>query len=130
MLLREFENIENSELIKVCLLRAKLLSLIAIELNHPALETDFFLTGLLSSIDVIVNSEMGKILNSLALSPEVKNALMGQPCKLKDCLDCILKYEHFEFEEVREGLSHFKITLERFMDLYVEALSWLKTTNG
>jgi EAL and modified HD-GYP domain-containing signal transduction protein len=130
MLLREFETVENSELIKVCLLRARLLGLIALELKQPDLETDYFLTGLLSSIDVIVNNDMDKILESMALSPDVKAALLGENGKLKNCLDCILKYERFEFEEVRIGLLRLDITLERFMDLYVDALSWLKTTNG
>jgi len=129
MLLREFESVENSELIKVCLLRARLLALIAQELKQPDLETDYFLTGLLSSIDIIVNNDMEKILESMALSPDVKAALLGEKGRLRDCLDCILKYERFEFDEVRLGLLRFDITLERFMDLYVDALSWLKTTN-
>ena len=49
---------KTGELIKVCLLRGKLLALISFELNQGASETDFFLTGLLSSIDVIVNQDM------------------------------------------------------------------------
>ena len=104
MLLRDFENPENSELIKVCLLRGKLLALISFELNQGASETDFFLTGLLSSIDVIVNQDMETVLSSLALSGEVKNALLGRDGQLKECLDCILTYERFEFDEARVGL--------------------------
>ena len=130
MLLREFENPENSELIKVCLLRAKLLALISAELGHGASDTEFFLTGLLSSIDIIVNDDMNKILESLALSAEVKNALLGTDNQIRQCLDCVLKYERFEFGETNDALVAINISLERFMNLYWEALSWLKTTNG
>lgn len=130
MLVKDFENDENSELIKMCLLRGKLLSLIAQELNQKQAETDFFLTGLLSSIDIILNEDMEKVLCSLALSSEVQNALLGQESALKDCLDCVLNYERYEFEEARMGFMKLHISLERYMELYIDALSWLKTTNG
>jgi EAL and modified HD-GYP domain-containing signal transduction protein len=130
MLLREFENPENSELIKLCLLRGKLLSLIAIETSETDNATDFFLAGILSSIDVILTEDMEKILYSLPLSDNVKDALLGRNNTIRHCLDCVLKYERFEFVETSEALAAMNISLERFMDLYWEALSWLKTTNG
>jgi EAL and modified HD-GYP domain-containing signal transduction protein len=130
MLLREFENPENSELIKVCLLRGKLLSLIANDIKKGDLETDYFLTGILSSIDVILNEEMEKILSSLALTDNVKAALLGRDNRIRKCLDCVLKYERFDFDEVRAMLSEIGISLDRFMALYMEGLNWLKTTNG
>lgn len=130
MLLKVYENPDNSELIKVCLLRARILALIAGELGEKKHETDFFLTGLLSSIDIITNSSMETILSSIAISAEVKGALLGQSSLLRSCLDCILKYERFEFDEVQNYMSGINITMERFMDLYVDALSWLRTTNG
>lgn len=130
MLLREFENPENSELIKVCLLRGKILALIALEFNLASSETDYFLTGLLSSIDIIVNENMETILASLAVSDDVRKALLGQNGRLRDWLDCILKYERFEFDHVRVQLADMDLTLERFMDLYMEALNWLRTTSG
>jgi len=130
MLVKDFENDENSELIKMCLLRGKLLSLISQELNQKQAETDFFLTGLLSSIDTILNMDMEKVLHSLALSDEVRNALLGQEGQLKECLDCVLKYETFDFDDARTGFMKLHISMERHMELYMEALAWLKTTNG
>ena len=130
MLIKEFENSENSELIKVCLLRGRTLSLLSQELNPKQSATDFFLAGVLSSIDVILNDSMENILSSLALSEDVKNALLGQGGQLASCLNCILAYEKFEFDDAQNMLIKMNITLERFMDLYIEALKWLKTTNG
>ncbi len=130
MLLREFENPENSELIKLCLLRGKLLALIALETSEADNATDFFLAGILSSIDVILTEDMEKILYSLPLSDNVKDALLGRDNTVRYCLDCVLKYERFEFEETSEALAAMNISMERFMDLYWESLAWLKTTNG
>lgn len=130
MLLREYENEENSELIKMCLLRGKVLELISGELNKKQSETEFFLTGILSSIDVIVGERMEKILNSLPLTQEVQSALLGKEEYLRECLDCVLSYERFEFDDAQAGLAKLDLSLERYMELYVEGLTWLRTTSG
>lgn len=129
MLLREFENDENKELIKICLLRARMLSLLAHETGQERSETEFFLTGLLSSIDIILNESKEKILRSLALSEEVKNALLEGEGVLSEFLDCVLLYESFEFDDAYERLKKLNLSLEKYMELYMEALTWLKTTN-
>jgi len=128
MLIREFENDENSELIKICLLRGRLLSLLARELNQSKLEADYFLTGILSSIDVILSQDMEKILSTLALSEEVKSTLLGGPGQLAECLQCIILYEKFKFDNAQIRLEKMNIPFTRFMALYFEALTWLKST--
>lgn len=130
MLVREFENDENSELIKICLLRGKLLSLLAQELNQSKLEADYFLTGILSSIDVILSQDMEKILSTLALSEEVKSTLLGGNGQLAECLKCIILYEKFKFDNAQVRLEKMNIPFPRFIDLYFEALIWLKSTAG
>jgi len=127
LLIKDFENDENSELIKVCLLRGKLLSLLAHELKRSVLETDFFFTGVLSSIDVIMDQDMGTILYDLALSEDVKKALLGEPGQLRECLDTVLLYERLEFDEAMIRLAAMGIDLGRFTERYIEALAWQKT---
>lgn len=129
MLIREFENVENNELIKICLLRGKLLSLIAREINQNHLESDFFLVGILSSIDIILNESMEKILSTLALSDQVRTTLLGGSGQLADCLNSVLLYEKFEFDQAQIELEKLNLSLNQFMDLYLEALTWLKGTN-
>jgi len=124
LLIKDFENDENSELIKVCLLRGKLLSLMAGELNRAGQETDFFFTGVLSSIDIIMDREMKEILADLALSEEVKKALLEGEGQLGDCLDAVLLYERLNFEESMSKLAEMGIDLGRFTELYIEALAW------
>ncbi len=127
LLIKDFENDENNELIKVCLLRGKLLSLMAHELKRGMLETDFFFTGVLSSIDVIMDQEMSTILADLALSEDVKKTLLGEPGQLRECLDTVLLYERLEFDEAMIRLAAMGIDLGRFTELYIEALTWQKT---
>ncbi len=127
LLIKDFENEENSELIKVCLLRGKLLSLMAAELNKASQETDFFFTGILSSIDTIMDQDMKVILADLALSDNVKTALLGETGQLRECLDTVLLYERLNFEEAMGKLAKMGVDLGRFTELYIEALSWQRT---
>lgn len=127
LLIKNFEVDENRELIKTCLLRGKLLSLMARELKRTVLETDFFFTGILSSIDIIMDQDMEAILSELALSEDVKRALMGEKGQLRECLDTVLYYERLEFDEAMDKLLAMGIDLGRFTELYIEALSWHRT---
>lgn len=128
LLIKDFENDENRELIKLCLLRGKLLSLIAHELKSDLPETDFFFTGVLSSIDTIMDQEMETILKDLALSESVKKALLGETGQLKESLDTVLLYERLDFEAAMVKLAEMGIDLGRFTEMYIEALAWQRTT--
>lgn len=128
LLIKDFENDENSELIKVCLLRGKLLSLLAHELSRDAVETDFFFTGVFSSINIIMDQEMETIISDLALSDDVKRTLLGGKGLLQDCLSAVLLYEKLEFDEAMVKLAAMGVDLGRFTELYIEALAWQRTT--
>ncbi len=125
MLIKNFENDENRELIKLCMLRGRLLLLIARELKQEQHETDFFFTGVLSSIDVIMDEDMGNVIGKLAISTKVKEALLGKKGQLKACLDLVILYERLEFDEARIWMEAIGISFERFEKLYVEALAQL-----
>lgn len=127
LLIKDFETDENRELIKVCLLRGKLLSLIACELNHSAQETDYFFTGILSSIDIIMDQDMKTILAGLAISARVRKTLLGEAGELRHCLDAVLLYEKLSFEDAMVKLKEVGIDLRRFTELYIEALIWQRT---
>lgn len=128
LLIKDFETDENSELIKVCLLRGKLLSLMAHELGLQASESDFFFTGVFSSIDIIMDQDMETIISDLALSDDVKSALLGAKGPLRDSLDTVLLYEKLEFDAAMTRLASMGIDLGRFTELYIEALAWQRTT--
>lgn len=130
LLIRGFEHDENRELIQVCLLRGKLLSLMAEELNQMELESDFFFMGVFSSIDIIMNQKMETIINDLAISENVKNALQGENGQLKECLETVMRYEKMEFDEVKIRLKAKGIAFERFEQIYIEALTWMRTVDG
>ena len=62
MLLKDLQNVENAELIKVSLIRGKLMDLLAAELNKKNDNTDYFFTGMFSFIDILLNKKMDQVL--------------------------------------------------------------------
>jgi c-di-GMP-related signal transduction protein len=124
MLLKDVQNTETEELVKTSLIRAKILALLAVEMGRKSCEPDGFLTGLFSSIDIILNDEMGKIVSKLPLVENVKEALLGGDSELRRCLNSILAFERGDWNEEEFEEDNAGVSRETYMKLYMEALKW------
>ncbi|MEA4894321.1 MAG: HDOD domain-containing protein [Oscillospiraceae bacterium] len=67
MMVRDLQNVENAELVKLSLIRGKFLELLAKELKYTDKASECFLTGMFSFIDVLMNKPMGEVLEGLPL---------------------------------------------------------------
>jgi len=124
MLFKGVTNEENEELIRTSVIRGKLLSLLAVEVGHSGQAFDCFLTGILSSIDVILNQDMKGAIGGLSLTQEVRDTLLGSDTALKPCLDAIHALEEGRWDDLDREIADKNILQERFMFLYVQALQW------
>lgn len=124
LMLKEVQVIENKELIKVCLIRAKIMELLAIEIDEEK-KSDYFLTGMFSSIDILMNQDMQDIMNELPLSSEVKDALLGENNQIRKLLDIVRDYEKLSWDKEKAKAINPKITLDVFSDRHMEALKWV-----
>lgn len=124
MLLKGVQKLDNAELVKLSLIRGKMLSLIANETGNNANESDYFITGIFSSLDRILDHSMDKIVGSLPLDQEVKNALLGDSNELRICLDAVFAFEQAQWERVNTFIDEHKLTNDRFMALYLKAIKW------
>lgn len=124
MLLKGVQKLDNAELVKLSLIRGKMLSLIANETGNNANESDYFITGIFSSLDRILDHSMDKIVGSLPLDQEVKNALLGDRNELRICLDAVFAFEQAQWERVNTFIDEHKLTNDRFMALYLKAIKW------
>ncbi|MDX9873134.1 MAG: HDOD domain-containing protein, partial [Clostridia bacterium] len=125
MLLKDIQNVENAELLKQSLVRGKLMELLAGKLHPEGKNTEFYFTGIFSSLDILLNSPMEQVLKGLPLSLNVKNALLGIENKQRKLLNLVISWEKADWQEMEAQypLSH------QFMDLYIEALKWAKKLN-
>ena len=126
MMLRGVQCPENAELVKNSVIRGKMLSLIARELKLGS-ESDYFIGGMFSSIDVLLNTEMEKALQGLPMSREVRDALTGKDNRFRWYLDTVLALEQARWENLNAADKYPKLTAQKYMALYMEAIRWQKT---
>lgn len=124
MLLKGIQKPENAEMLQTCVVRGKMMALMASALGRPSLESDYFIVGIFSSLDVILNDDMHNIISGLSLSPEAGDALLGVGNEIRSCLDSVLALEKADWSRLSEILAEKHISQEKYMSMYLEALRW------
>ena len=122
-MLQSAETIENKELLRTCLIRGRFMEQLAIEIGQYGRKTSYFLTGAFSEIDNILNRDIAEVLEELALSEDVKDALLGEDNTIKEMLDKVIGFENHTLWTASNNKSG-KLTPERVMNTYIKALSW------
>lgn len=119
------------ELVRASLIRAKALESLAGKVRLGPRRTEFFLIGLFSMIDVIMERPLRLILEELPLDDQIRMALLGQDNALKKGLDLIVAYERGDWDALAEaeplgrGMSD-----EMLPAAYLEALQWTQELYG
>lgn len=113
-----------TELLKLTIVRARFGELLALEGSRGICPSEFFLVGLLSTIDAFIDQPLPEILAGLSLAPEIHDALMGVPNILRRVLDLVIAYEQAQWEQVSSIAASLDMNESRIPDLYLEALKW------
>jgi len=108
-----------SELLRVTLVRAKIAELIAVKNKRPDTGS-FFLAGILSTIDAMLDSTMETIIPSMSLSPDINAALLNRQGIIGETLTAITEYEAQRFTTKAADIS----------DAYLEACQWTDEVLG
>lgn len=84
-------------------------------------DTDpYYLSGLFSMLDAIVQRPLGDVVTDLPLTREVHDALLGKGGPIGEALTCVLSHERGQWDA-----AQFEALDERqLQQAYVEALSW------
>jgi EAL and modified HD-GYP domain-containing signal transduction protein len=110
-------------LVSMALARARFCELLA-----PGVQQDpsqFYLLGMLSLLDALLETPMPRILNALPLNYEMKAALLGEPGPLSAVLALVQSLESCDWarcEDLRQSLG---LTESAVAAMYVEALGWV-----
>jgi c-di-GMP-related signal transduction protein len=124
ILLKGLNNTDNAELVKTSLIRARMLSQFALVSRRPAQESDYFLTGLFSSIDALLHQSMEQVMSRLPLTDAVKGALLGENSDMHRALVVVQCFERGDWVCTDDFLSETGLSTDTFMALYYEALRW------
>jgi len=108
-----------SEVVKIALIRAKMCESLAASLKLPN-GGQFFLVGLMSTIDRLLEIPLDEAVAGLPLSGEVKNALVSRAGWAGEALNCAINYECWRLNEVRfENLG-----LREVGKIHLESVGW------
>jgi EAL and modified HD-GYP domain-containing signal transduction protein len=108
-------------------MRARMCEQLAMALSLPHPER-FFLVGLFSVLDAILDRPLEQILASLSLSTDITDALIHHKNEMGNTLRCVQAYEQRDWDTATAGLD---IDQEALRDTYVDALGWsMRTLNG
>lgn len=116
MLLREMQTSESKELIKQSVIRGKMMELIAEDTNSGVNSFDAFITGIFSSLDVILDEAMQTLIAELPVAPSVKAALLGEANGLRVLLEDVIAYERLTIP--------IHNTDSDWTQYYLEAIRW------
>lgn len=107
------------ELMVTAVVRGKMCELLAQALKFEP-EDACFTVGLLSVLDALLDMPMNRIINSLALSDQITDALLEFKGTPGDILRCVLNYERSNWDNVALG----NLDPDLIKDAYLQAVGW------
>ena len=115
----------QEELIKLALTRAKLFEELS---KHSSILLNYkdklFLTGILSTVDAILQKPMEEILDDLNIADDIKEALLGKRNVLNEMIELAKAVEYSRWDEIDKFLIKYKINQKDFNSSYVNAIVW------
>jgi c-di-GMP-related signal transduction protein len=85
---------------------------------------EFFLLGLCSLLDVLLERPMDAVLASLSLPPRTLNALSGHAGPVRSLLDAVIAYERAEWETAAAAATAIGIPAPELAAAYADAVTW------
>ena len=108
-----------TELVVTAVIRGKMAEELAVALRASEPQS-FFTVGLFSALDALMDNTMEEILTQLPLAEHIASALLHHRGIHGEVLECVLAYEHGDWEHIRCGT----LTAGEIRDCYLSALRW------
>jgi EAL and modified HD-GYP domain-containing signal transduction protein len=115
---------KSSELVLSSLVRGRFGELLSPHVKHG--ESDLFLLGLLSLIDVMLETPMAEVLEKLPLDRETNAVLVGRPSPLRPVFQLILAHESGEWQAAAELSEGLHLKSEDVAAYYWQAQEWAR----
>lgn len=123
--LRSLAKDKPDEIMTCSVIRARLGELIAPGIGLQGCESELFMVGLFSMIDVLVGRPMSAILTDMPISEQIRLALMGKTCYYLDVLNMIKAYERGDWNTFIRYAEKLGLNENEMPELYVQALEWV-----
>lgn len=115
------------ELVLTALARARFCELMSRRLRS---ESDLFLLGLLSVMDVILEISMDTLLQQVPVDRDTKAALWGEPCRLLPLHQMMLAQESGEWDQASALAKELHISDQDAAAQWWQAVQWAQQVTG
>jgi c-di-GMP-related signal transduction protein len=115
------------ELIRMACIRGKFCELIGGIAKAAVKPAELFTLGMFSLIDAILDQPMDKVMTSLPLEIDIKEALVHRKGRLVGFLFLAETYEKAQWDQMQKICQVVKITEEKLPDLYRQSCEWSNT---
>lgn len=113
-----------SEIMRVCLLRAKFMEQLATLFHMEQLSDEFYLAGLFSVMDVILDIPEEEVFHVFHISDNIKNALLKYDGPIALAYELMEKYEDADWQGVSRILLLNQINDSDLYKAYLNVLNW------
>ncbi len=110
------------ELIRISCIRARFLELLGVELQQD--QGVFFLLGLFSMLDAMLDATMEYLMKQLPVSADITQALVHKTGPLFPYLQIIQRYEAGNWNELDAAIQDLHLDGSKIMDFYLDAVLW------
>jgi|LGOV01.1.fsa_nt_gb EAL and modified HD-GYP domain-containing signal transduction protein len=125
IMMRDASEGKPDELVRASMIRARAMEGLADRVKLGNRKTEFFLLGIFSMMDTILQRPIDEILDELPLNDDIKFALLGQDNVLRKGLEIIIAYERADWEGLEQlGTIGCDMTDEMLFNSYFEAIRW------
>lgn len=126
ILFTSVEKKQGSDIIsKTALMRAKFMENIALETDKRDADS-YFMVGLFSMLDALLDVRLDIALNSINISDEIKNSVLKQEGKYSELLHIAKMLEKNEWIEILASLFKLGIDTDTMNEKYMEAVQWVE----
>lgn len=112
------------ELLMVSLIRARFCETMAGKIGQQGRASDFFITGLFSVIDALIDRPMQEILADFPISDDIKQALLGGENVLSEVLSLAVFYEKGCWEQTAVCSRKLSFNEAELPDIFLSSVSW------
>ncbi len=122
--LTSFDNVTNTEIYYLSLIRAKFCELVAERTSAGNISNDAFMVGLFSLLDVILGLPLEELMGQIAVSKEVSAALEKDSGKLYPFVHLVRLYELRMWEEASDVAHEIGLPNSTVAELMNQATKW------
>ncbi|WP_039058365.1 EAL domain-containing protein [Enterobacter sp. Bisph1] len=122
--LTSFEDVTNTEIYYLSLIRAKFCELVAARTSANNNNNDAFMVGLFSLLDVILNLPLAELMAQIAVSPDVANALETDSGELFPYVHLARLYEQRMWDEANAVAEQIGLPISAISELMNQATKW------